>query len=55
MDAQTTHVRSPKAIIRRLRALADEIDRAVKAAVQVRREVHRSFAAQHHRMAVAKG
>ena len=39
MSKPTTHVGNVKTAIRRLRALASEIDRAVKAAAQVRREL----------------
>jgi hypothetical protein len=45
MSTRTTQVRSPQGVIRRLRALADEVDRAVRAAARVREEIQRTFAA----------
>jgi hypothetical protein len=39
MGRRTTQVRNVRTAIRRLRALASEVDRAVKAAAQVRREL----------------
>ena len=43
MGARTAHLRNPKDVIRRLHALADDIDRAVRAAARVRRELERAF------------
>lgn len=48
MSNETTHVRTARDVIRRLRALGAEIDRAVSAAALVRRELHRTFTAISH-------
>ena len=52
MGTRATHVRSPQGVIRRLRALADEVDRAVRAAARVREEIQRTLTAAQFSPAV---
>ena len=43
MSSETTQVRTARDVIRRLRALAAEIDQAVSAAARVRADLHRTL------------
>jgi hypothetical protein len=56
MSKATTHESKLRDAIRRLRALTVEVDRAVTAAAQVRREVQRTLAVAHSAaLAAVKG